>query len=153
MEEPFVIGREEEKLLLERVIANTKADLVAVYGRRRIGKTYLIRTHLQKHIVLEHSGIHNVDTEVQLARYSEALVKQLNNNIPLPAPTDWFAALELTATLLKKKMRRKKVVLFLDEFPKAARRFFKCTAKAAGRDGLPFVFREDGETIYFRSGF
>jgi len=117
MEAPFVIGREEEKLLLERVIANTKADLVAVYGRRRIGKTYLIRTHLQKHIILEYSGIHNVDTEIQLTRYFEALIKQLNNNITLPAPTDWFAALELTATLLKKKMRRKKVVLFLDEFP------------------------------------
>ncbi|MBC7511216.1 MAG: ATP-binding protein [Ferruginibacter sp.] len=117
MEEPFIIGREEEKLLLEQIIATNKADLVAVYGRRRIGKTYLIRNCLQKHIVLEYSGIHNVETEVQLAGYYGALAKQLNNNIALPAYTDWFAALELTATLLKKKMRRKKVVFFLDEFP------------------------------------
>jgi uncharacterized protein len=117
MEEPFIIGREEEKLLLEQITANSKADLVAVYGRRRIGKTYLIRNCLQKHIALEYSGIHNVETEVQLARYYEALSKQLNNNIALPQPTDWFAAFELTAVLLQKKMRRKKVVLFLDEFP------------------------------------
>lgn len=64
MDEPFIIGREEEKLLLERILANSKTDLVAVYGRRRIGKTYLFRTCLQKHIVLEYSGIHHVETKV-----------------------------------------------------------------------------------------
>jgi uncharacterized protein len=117
MKEPFIIGREEEKLLLEQITANRKADLVAVYGRRRIGKTYLIRSFLKKHIVLEYSGIHNVETEIQLARYCEALAKQLNNNIALPLPADWFAALELTAALLKKKIRRKKIIFFLDEFP------------------------------------
>lgn len=54
MEEPFIIGREEEKLLLKQIIATYKADLVAVYGLRRIGKTCLIRNCLQKHIVLEY---------------------------------------------------------------------------------------------------
>jgi uncharacterized protein len=112
-----IIGREEEKLLLDSIIANKKADLAAVYGRRRIGKTYLIRTYLKKHIALEYSGIHNVETAVQLAGYCRAVAKQLNNNIALPEVTDWFAAFDLTARLLQKKMRRKKVVLFLDEFP------------------------------------
>lgn len=88
MEEPFIIGREEEKLLLERIIANNKADLVAVYGPRRIGKTYLIRNCFQKHIVLEYSGIHNVETEMQLTGYYGVLAKQLNNNIALPAYTN-----------------------------------------------------------------
>ena len=40
-----IIGREEEKLLLDSIIANKKADLAAVYGRRRIGKTYLSLRH------------------------------------------------------------------------------------------------------------
>ncbi len=112
-----IIGREEEKLLLDSIIANKKADLAAVYGRRRIGKTYLIRTYLKKHIALEYSGIHNVETAVQLGGYCRAVAQQLNNNIALPEVTDWFAAFDLTARLLQKKMRRKKVVLFLDEFP------------------------------------
>jgi uncharacterized protein len=112
-----IIGREEEKLLLDSIIANKKADLAAVYGRRRIGKTYLIRTYLKKHIALEYSGIHNVETAVQLAGYCRAVAKQLNNNIALPEVTNWFAAFDLTARLLQKKMRRKKIVLFLDEFP------------------------------------
>jgi uncharacterized protein len=117
MKEELIVGREEEKLLLEGITANSKADLVAVFGRRRIGKTYLIRNCLQKHIVFEFSGIHNVETGVQLADYCKALARQLNNNLALPVAADWFAAFELTARLLQKKLRRKKAVLFLDEFP------------------------------------
>lgn len=117
METNEIIGRDEEKLLLERVMATPKAELVAVYGRRRIGKTYLIRSYLKKQIVFEYSGVHNVETAVQLNNYYSALAKQLNNNITLPAPSDWFAAFELTASLLQKKIRRKKMVFFLDEFP------------------------------------
>ncbi|MGC4102564.1 AAA family ATPase [Ferruginibacter sp.] len=117
MKEINIIGREEEKQLLEQVLLNSRADLVAVYGRRRIGKTYLIRSYLKKHIALEYSGIHNVETSVQLDNYCQALRQQLNNNIALPAVADWFAAFDLTARLLKKKMRRKKAILFLDEFP------------------------------------
>lgn len=117
MKEVIIIGREEEKLLLENIVANTKADLVAVYGRRRIGKTYLLRNYLQKHIAFEYSGVHNVETSIQLTNYCQALTRQLNNNIELPVANNWFAAFELTAKLLQKKMRRKKIVLFLDEFP------------------------------------
>jgi type II secretory pathway predicted ATPase ExeA len=112
-----IIGRAEEKQVLDDIIANDKADLVAVYGRRRIGKTYLVRTYLKNQIVLEYSGIHNVDTGVQLASYCQTLAAQLNNNIALPVVADWFAAFDLTKQLLQKKARRKKMVLFLDEFP------------------------------------
>ena len=64
MKEELIIGREEEKLLLDSIVANTKADLLAVYGRRRIGKTYLIRSYLQKYIAFEYTGLHNVETEI-----------------------------------------------------------------------------------------
>ena len=117
MAQAIIIGREEEKLLLESIVVKPTAELVAVYGRRRIGKTYLIRNCLQKHIAFEYSGVHNVETIVQLTNYCQAMAKQLNNNIDLPVASDWFTAFELTAKLLQKKMRRKKIVLFLDEFP------------------------------------
>jgi hypothetical protein len=112
MKELNIIGRDDEKLLLDGILANKKAGLVAVYGRRRIGKTYLVRSHLKKHIALEYSGIHNVDTAVQLTGYCRALAAQLNNDIALPEAADWFAAFELTARLLQKKMRRKKIEFF-----------------------------------------
>ncbi|MES2773601.1 MAG: ATP-binding protein [Bacteroidota bacterium] len=117
MQDIEIIGRDEEKLLLSDILANNKADLVAVYGRRRIGKTYLLETCLKKQIVFQFSGVHNVETEVQLAEYCKALSKYLNNGVPVVVPGDWFAAFDLTAQLLQKKLRRKKVVVFLDEFP------------------------------------
>jgi AAA+ ATPase superfamily predicted ATPase len=117
MPQTNIIGRDEEQLLLKNILSHNRPDLVAVYGRRRIGKTYLVRTYLNKNIVLEYSGIHNVDTTVQLAGYCRALSQQLNNDIDLPVVNNWFEAFELTARLLKKKIQRKKLVLFLDEFP------------------------------------
>jgi uncharacterized protein len=115
--EEEITGREEEKAILADVTASTAAELVAVYGRRRVGKTYLVRTYLQKQIVFEFSGIHNVTTEVQLENFCKKLAGQLNNKIPIPLPNNWFDAFDILKNLLKKKMRQKKVVVFLDEFP------------------------------------
>jgi uncharacterized protein len=113
----IVIGRENEKELLEEVMAGTKAHLVAVYGRRRVGKTYLIRSCLRQHISFEFSGIHNVDTETQLSNFSRAISQQLNNGNAIAKPLNWFEAFDLLYTFLLKKNKRKKVVIFLDEFP------------------------------------
>lgn len=117
MLEPEIIGREAEKAILDDIIATNNAELVAVYGRRRVGKTYLIRTYLKPQISFEFSGIHNITTELQLEGFTKALSIQLNNNIPLVIPTNWFVAFDLFASLLKNKLRKKKVVIFLDEFP------------------------------------
>jgi hypothetical protein len=49
-----------------------------------VGKTYLIRTHLQKQIVFQFSAVHYVTAEVQLEQFTTALSKQLNKGIDLP---------------------------------------------------------------------
>lgn len=113
---PEIIGRYEEKALLDEITGSYTAELVAVYGRRRIGKTFLLRNYLKPLISFEYSGIHNVTTELQLEKFTNALSQQLNNQTPLPLPADWFAAFELMAGLLKKKLR-KRTAVFLDEFP------------------------------------
>jgi uncharacterized protein len=112
-----ITGREEEKAILDEVTNAPTAALIAVYGRRRVGKTYLIRTYLQKQMVFEFSGIHNVTTEVQLENFTKKLAVNLNNNIALPIPANWFDAFDILAALLTKKLRKKKAVVFLDEFP------------------------------------
>ncbi len=111
-----LIGREAEKALLDEVSESTTAELMAVYGRRRVGKTYLLRNYLKPSISFEFSGIHNVTTELQLERFAKAVSNQLNNNIPIGVLPDWFTAFELFAKLFKKKLR-KRTVMFLDEFP------------------------------------
>ena len=72
---------------------------------------------MQPYMSLHYSGIHDVTTEIQLEKFTQAVSIQLNNKIALPIPTDWFEAFELLESLLKKKMRSKKIVIFLDEFP------------------------------------
>jgi hypothetical protein len=67
--------------------------------------------------VFVYSGLHNVANDIQLSQFTKALAKQLNNGILLKEPADWFEAFDIVALLLKKKLRRKKVVIFLDEFP------------------------------------
>src|SRR3989344_2928724 len=107
MNDKIIIGREEEKALLDEIISNNSSDLVAVYGRRRVGKTFLIRTHLRSHISFEFSGIHNVSTDTQLSSFSRALADQLkfwkSENIE-----DWFEAFDILAKLLKPKLSKKK---------------------------------------------
>jgi uncharacterized protein len=112
-----IIGREAEKQLLDEVLAHPAADLVALYGRRRIGKTYLVRSYLQAQLVFEFSGIHEVSTEQQLANFTRAMALQLNKGLPLPPAANWFEAFDRMAALLRQKLRRKKAIVFLDEFP------------------------------------
>lgn len=117
MENAVVIGRAEEKSLLDRIISSKTPELLAVYGRRRIGKTYLIHTHIKTYIRFEFSGIHDVGTDIQLQNFSKAMANQLNNNVPLPVPANWFDAFDLLVNLLQKYLRGKKTIVFLDEFP------------------------------------
>ncbi len=112
-----IIGREDAKRILDMAFEEKKASLIAVFGRRRIGKTYLIKNYMQPYMHLHFSGIHNVTTEIQLEEFTKALSIQLNNKIPLLVPANWFTAFELLQSLLQKKIRSKKIVIFLDEFP------------------------------------
>lgn len=58
-----IIGRAAEKELLLEIIKSTDPELVAVYGRRRVGKTFLIRNMLEKQLVFEYSGVHSPNTK------------------------------------------------------------------------------------------
>ena len=111
-----VIGRYEAKAILDNAFEDYKASLVTVLGRRRVGKTYLVKTYMWEKMSFVYYGIHNVTTEVQLQKFTEALSLQLNNKKALAVPADWFAAFDMLGTLLLKK-RSKKLVIFLDEFP------------------------------------
>lgn len=52
-----LVGRFEERIILENKLLSGNPELIAVYGRRRIGKTYLIRTFLKEHIAFEISAL------------------------------------------------------------------------------------------------
>lgn len=97
-------------------LEENRACLVSIYGRRRVGKTFLVKAYLQEVMSFQYQGIHHVSSEVQLEQFTKSLQVQLNAGKALPPPADWFDAFALLASLLKKK-RSKRLVIFLDEFP------------------------------------
>jgi len=54
----IIIGRTEEKILLKKIENFGEAELLAVYDRRRIGKTFLVRNGFNKKLTFEFTGTH-----------------------------------------------------------------------------------------------
>ena len=109
----MIIGREDELAKLECAKNSGKAEFVAVYGRRRIGKTFLIRQAFGN-FSFEHTGIRKRGTVKQLEEFTKSLAAQ---GYPrCKRPSDWYAAFDLLKELLMGKGEGRKIV-FLDECP------------------------------------
>jgi hypothetical protein len=114
--QPF-IGRGSELKLLSDVLDSPAPELVAVFGRRRVGKTFLIRHAYEKQTVFEFSGIKDTSTTQQLERFALALSKAFKLESAPDKLRSWLQAFSLLADLLEQKPSKKKRVVFLDEFP------------------------------------
>lgn len=112
-----VIGREEEKKLFLETLKSKAPELIAVYGRRRVGKTFFIRQTLQKEIVFEFTGTKETNLGQQLANFSKALGKAAGNEKLYQVPVNWSDAFDLLVYYLSSKLQVGKAVVFLDEFP------------------------------------
>lgn len=110
-----IIGRKSEQELLKSMLQTDKAELIAVYGRRRIGKTFLIRNFLEKQIVFELSGIHGASLEQQLENFTIEISKKLA--VDVQKPVNWLRAFEILENYLETVVKGQKKVIFFDEFP------------------------------------
>ncbi|MEZ4983614.1 MAG: ATP-binding protein [Saprospiraceae bacterium] len=112
-----LIGRKKEAQQLRKMFDSPKSEFVAVYGRRRVGKTFLIREVFKKEMTFEMTGIANVDTSDQLSEFYAELKAQAPKELTLSAPKTWFDAFRLLRTVLEQPTEHKKKVVFLDELP------------------------------------
>ncbi len=112
-----LIGRLSEKRMLEVAMASRSAELVAIYGRRRVGKTFLIRSVYQKHIVFEFTGTKDGKLSEQLENFSNSLKIATGSPSDLAVPTSWSKAFETLQRYLEPIVKKKKAVVFFDEFP------------------------------------
>jgi AAA+ ATPase superfamily predicted ATPase len=112
-----LIGRQTEKKILTDVFASGNPELVAVYGRRRVGKTFLIRTEYAAHIIFEFSGIHSATLNTQLQNFSNAMQTATGSSLPLVPPTSWLQAFHQLQGIVEPKLKKGRSVLFFDEFP------------------------------------
>ena len=110
-----VVGRSLEIRRLDRVTREEQAQLVVVYGRRRIGKTYLIHQYFSGRFDFLFTGVHNQPKEIQLRSFIAELNRQANTNHPVPA--NWFEAFELLRSYLSALPIQENRLVFFDEMP------------------------------------
>ncbi len=112
-----IIGRTFEKNELKKALESTKSELVAVIGRRRVGKTFLIRNYLEEQMIVEFTGVQNVSNEVQLFHFMGVLkTNGLIDSIET-LPKSWLEAFALLQQALSKLEKKVKKVIFFDELP------------------------------------
>ena len=111
----MLIGRTIEK---EELLATLQADesqFVAVYGRRRVGKTYLIRETFVNNIAFQHTGLAKGSLSEQLAEFQESL--RLAGMKRPRRPKTWLDAFHLLSDFLSENKQKDKKVVFIDELP------------------------------------
>ena len=110
-----LIGRTNEKALLQSYVDSQQAEFIAMYGRRRVGKTFLISNMFADMIVFETSGIIHGSSEDQFAAFNHSLRKIGYTGLYANTWMDAFFALEQTLTPKIKEDQRQ--VIFIDELP------------------------------------
>jgi AAA+ ATPase superfamily predicted ATPase len=118
-----MIGRQEEGQVLKELLNSKKAEFLAVYGRRRVGKTYLIREFFQKKgIFFNVTGTKDGRLIEQLSHFLDELSTVFYSGLPLKEVKSWDEAFKLLTRAISEANPKKKIILFLDELPWLASR-------------------------------
>ena len=88
-----IIGRQREMAELKRCLDSNRSELVIVYGRRRVGKTFLVDQFFHGSFDFTYVGGHNLPQRVQLRNFAKAL-KQATGERKAPVFVDWFDAFD-----------------------------------------------------------
>ena len=110
----MIIGRKEEQQILHSAVQSENSEFVAVYGRRRVGKTYLIRETFGYKFTFQHTGLAKGNTKEQLFSFAISLRDAGYDDCPIPK--SWLEAFSLLSAYLKNSTDEKKII-FLDELP------------------------------------
>lgn len=118
-----MIGRSKETTELNELYESNKAELVAIYGRRRVGKTYLVDETFCGRITFRHAGLSPIENpnsnisplKAQLQAFYYSLL--LHGMKKSHCPKDWLEAFFMLENLLQSKNDNSRQVIFLDELP------------------------------------
>ena len=109
-----MIARKKEQKNLNEAYCDENSQFVAIYGRRRIGKTYLVREAFEGRFSFRHTGLARADKNQQIAEFKKSLKKfGMKDLSPIK---DWYTAFDRLEELLEAQPVGRKVV-FLDEVP------------------------------------
>ncbi len=139
-----IIGRRREKDNLMHCLFSKKPEFVVVYGRRRVGKTFLVREFFNKQFSFYATGLTDEKTKGQLRAFNESLITYGSkyNNLP----QNWFEAFSRLRELLdsenvyRESVNNKRVV-FLDELP------WMDTARSDFKSALDYFWNSFGSSM------
>ena len=123
-----IIGRDIEQATLNSLYHSGKSEFIAIYGRRRIGKTFLIREMFKDKFAFYHTGLSPFELNgkkllsEQLRNFTLSLARYGSWNTS--APSSWMEAFNLLIELLESKGKETRQVVFLDEVQKKQDRLF-----------------------------
>ena len=108
------IGRQEEVRLLQNLQKSGKPEFIAVYGRRRVGKTYLIQQFFDNKFAFATTGIIDGKKEDQLFAFTSALAIAGYQG---KKPRNWLEAFERLKTTMEQQCQKDRCVIYIDELP------------------------------------
>ena len=103
----MLIGREKEKKILSESFQAEESRCIAVYGRRRVGKTYLIRESLHAHFTFQHTGLPGGTLVDELFEFCLSLRQYGLQDFP--RPRNWLEAFECLKELIRKSTEKRKL--------------------------------------------
>ena len=113
------IGREKETRVLKDCYKSDKSEFVAIYGRRRVGKTFLVKELFEGEFTFYSTGILNGNKDTQLSAWNNEISRY--GGADFPAAKTWLEAFENLNLLIERSGARdgfsKKKIVFLDEIP------------------------------------
>jgi uncharacterized protein len=111
-----MIGRKKEIERIKHLLYSNRSEFLAVTGRRRVGKTYLVDNILKEHYCFSITGIQNGNLTAQLINFGVKLM-EYDGSLEPKIPKNWQQAFLLLKTHLKTLDRGQKHVIFIDELP------------------------------------
>lgn len=109
-----IIGREREIEILEELYDSGKAELIAVYGRRRVGKTFLVKSMFMDQLDYFVTGKYHGSRKDELAVFHDQLVQY--SGLSYPNPENWKQAFDQLRHYIE-SLQKKRIVIFIDEMP------------------------------------
>lgn len=106
----MLIGRQKEIELLNKIYEDNTSHFVSVYGRRRIGKTYLVNETYKDNMLFHHSGVAGGSLKEQLFAFSASLKN--SSYLPKTKIDNWFVAFEELKDLIRDSSLTRKGYLY-----------------------------------------
>lgn len=120
-----LLGRTEEVNILTQLYNSTEPEFLALYGRRRVGKTFLVKQFFQNKkntIFFSATGSKDGNLEEQTSNFISRISEVFYDNLPLEKIKNWNNIFKLLTDAINKQSKNNKIIIFLDELPWMATR-------------------------------